>query len=311
MHSCLRMIFVILLISLSSCSIMPNSSSYQSMYSHLNQHPPKRPSFTPSDYFLVILVDARHLDYTDNHSFFKTVAKHPSDWCKSGDVGHAWIYLQGFCDGEPIYVEGGYSGESGLIQARYFDGIMNYIDYGYANPTQEQMDCPRYEPNPVKYLWEIQHDGYFEWGGGCHRPNYAAKVNITPEQFEQIFSFIDNYPYQAYSIINKQCSSYVAQIASIAGLNLDSDVTISIDPILWIGGQPLRFWTDPCYSQLTVSSPDVLEKSLMQAVDEGRAEYALDWYLHTYPESWKAKAKRIHKHVTKFPKRLCRYLLVQ
>lgn len=306
-----RMLALCILLTLCSCSAKPQTLSYQTMYAHLNKGACKAVECTTSDYFLVVIVNARHLDYTDNHSFFKTVAKHPSDGCKNGDVGHTWIYLQGIRDGEPVYLEGGFSGEYGYVQARYFDGIMNYLDYGYANPAPEQMACPRYEPNPVKYLWEIQHDGFFEWGGGCHRPTYAAKVNLTPEQFNKIFSFIDNYQFHEYSIIDKQCSSFAAQVASIGGLKLDTKVTISIKPVLYVGGQPLRFWTDPCFSELTVSSPDIIERSLMQAVEEGRAEYALDWYLQTHPEPWKSKAKRLHRNVTRFPKRFCRYLMIQ
>lgn len=280
------------------------------MYSHLQRPPVCHGTFSDGEYFLVILVDARHLDYTDNRTFFKTVAKHPSDGSKNGDVGHTWIYLQGLHDGVPVYLEGGYSGESGQVQAKYFDGIMNYMDFGYANPSAEQMLEYRYEPDPVKYLWEIQYDGFFQWGSGTHRPSYAAKVDITPEQFENILSFIKNYPYREYSLIDSQCSSFAVQIASLANLTLDCEVNIPIEPSLNICGQTLRFWSDPTYSLLTVASPDVLERSLMQAVEEGRAEYALSWYLEKNPERLGARACRWCKTVRHFPVRLCRYVMI-
>lgn len=292
------------------CSTVPQTQEYREMYAHLRRPIPCSPALQHNDYFLVILTDARHLDYTTNHSFFKTVAKHPDDGCKQGDVGHTWIYLQGVRDDERIYLEGGYSGESGRFQARYFDGIMNYIDFGYANPTAEDLEAPRYEENPAKYLWEIQYDGFFQWGPGYHRPTYAAKVNITPEQFERIWSFIDNFYYREYSLINSQCSSFAAQIASLAGFELDCEVHIPIDAELKVGETCLHFWTDPTYALLTVSSPDVIERSLMQAVQEGRAEYALEWYEKTYPEPWKDRMKRWRKTITRFPKRLVRYLLI-
>lgn len=304
------LVLVFPLLFLCGCAVTPKSANYQSMYCHLKNRHADENNFSPSDYFLVILVDARHLDYSDNHSFFKTVAKHPSDGSKNGDVGHAWIYLQGLRDGIPIYLEGGYSGESGEVQAKYFDGMMNYIDFGYANPTPEQMAHSRYEPNPVKYLWEIQHDGFFQRGSGTHRPSYAAKIDITPEQFERIISFVESYPYCEYSLINSQCSSFAVQIASLAGLDLDCEVTIPIEPSLVVCGQKLRFWTDPAYAQLTVSSPDVLERSLMQAVDEGKADCALEWYLERNPEWFGAKVCRLKKTITRFPKRFCRYLMV-
>lgn len=298
------------LMVLCGCSSVPHSPAYQEMYAHLKQPRPCTPSFKQSDCFLVILTNARHLDYSTNHSFFKTVAKHPDDGCKQGDVGHAWIFLQGVKDGELVYLEGGYSGESGRFQARYFDGVMNNIDYGYANPTPEQMNAPRYEENPAKYLWEIQHDGFFQWGPGCHRPTYAAKVNITQEQFELIWTFINNYPYREYSLINSQCSSFAAQIASLGGLDLDCEVHIPIDANLKVGKTYLHFWSDPCYSLLTVASPDMIEKGLMEAVQEERAEYALDWYKKAYPEPWEVKMKRWRKTVSRFPKRFIRYLFI-
>lgn len=307
---CAFVLNLFLYLSLLGCSTAPKTQQYREMYSYLKNPVPCEPSFTSNDYFLVVLTDARHLDYTTNHSFFKTVAKHPDDGCKLGDVGHTWIYLQGIKHNQRIYLEGGYSGESGCVQARYFDGIMNYIDFGYANPTPEEMCMPRYEENPAKYLWEIQYDGFFQWGAGCHCPTYAAKVNITPEQFDRIWSFINNYSYREYSLINSQCSSFAAQIASLAGLELDCEVHIPIEPRMKIGGHYLHLWADPTYALLTVSSPDVIERSLMQAVREGRAEYALEWYQRTYPETWKSKTKRWHKDVTRFPKRLARYLLI-
>ncbi|MBA3815664.1 MAG: hypothetical protein H0X29_03925 [Parachlamydiaceae bacterium] len=280
------------------------------MYTYLKKPMPCEPVFKQSDYFLVILTDARHLDYTSNLSFFKTVAKHPDDACKHGDVGHTWIYLQGIKNNERIYLEGGYSGESGRLQARYFDGIMNYIDFGYANPTSEELESPRYEDNPAKYLWETQYDGFFQWGPGFHRPTYAAKVDISAEQFGRIWTFINNFYYREYSIINSQCSSFAAQVASIAGLKLNCEVHIPIDAEMKIGGQNLHFWTDPTYALLTVSSPDMIERSLMEAVREGRAEYALEWYQKAYPEAWKTRSKRWRKNITRFPARLARYLLI-
>ncbi|MBZ0110280.1 MAG: hypothetical protein K8F52_16650 [Candidatus Scalindua rubra] len=44
------------------------------------------------------------------------------------------------------------------------------------------------------------------------------------------------------------------------------------------GGKEYRLWTDPRYSNLKLSTPDIIERSLIHAVMEGRAEYALDWY---------------------------------
>ena len=234
-----------------------------------------------SEYFLLILVNARHLDYTNNRSLLKTIAKHPSDGSKNGDVGHAWIYMQGMVDGRCVCVEGGHSGERGWIQPKYFEGVMNYIDYGCLCPSKQQAATARYEPNPIKYLWATQEDGFFQEGSGEHTPTYAAKVDITSEQFQSILSFIqpENYPYSEYSLTGNQCSEFVARIGEIAGLELECKMTISIDQIVAFGGRSLCMWRDPRYAMFTFSSPDALERSLMQAVCDKRAEYALPWYM--------------------------------
>lgn len=265
-------LFTVLALSLFSC-YKPNSLAYNALYSHLENLPEASQTEYNSNYFLLIYVNARHLDYTDNYSFLNTVAKHPSDGNKNRDVGHAWIYLQGMIDGEIVYLYGGHSGETGLYQARYFDGIMNYIDFGYANPTRRQLNTIRYEANPVKYLWEIQKDGFFEWGAGIHRPTYGGKVDLTEEQFKNILGFAQQYDYAYYSLIGNQCSSFVAQVASLAGLDLECEITIAINKELYLKGEHIRFWKDPCYSQLTISSPDIIERSLIQAVREGKAQY--------------------------------------
>ena len=266
--------FLFLILSVTACCYYkPNSLAYKALYAHLENPPFAHQTTWKSNSFLVIYTNARHLDYTDNNSFFNTVVKHPSDGSRTRDVGHVWIYLQGEQEDEIVYLYGGHSGERGLYQAKYFDGIMNYIDFGYANPSKEQMSCPRYEANPIKYLWATQKDGYFEWGSGKHSATFAAKIDLTPGQFERILDFVQKYDYVNYALVGNQCSSFAAQVASLAGLDLDCEITIAINKDLYLKGQRIRFWDDPCYSQLTISTPDIIERSLMRAVNEGRAEF--------------------------------------
>lgn len=269
-----------ILIFFSSCYRPACSKAYQEFYAHLPSPVQANGPMQETDYFLVILVDARHLDYTDNHFFLRTVAKHPSDGSKNGDIGHAWIYLKGLVDEKPIVIEGGHSGERGIIQARYFDGIMNYNEWGYANPTSEQMKYPRYEPNPIKYLWTTLYDGFFEKGSGGHYPTFAVKIDLTEEQFKKILNFVQSYPYRQYALTNRQCSSFVAQAAALADFEIDSLISMKIDKDIWFRRCRVRFWEDPQYSRIVFASPDQIEKSLMEAVAEGRADYALDWYLN-------------------------------
>ncbi len=88
----------------------------------------------------------------------------------------------------------------------------------------------------------------------------------------------DTYPYQHFSLPGNQCSSFLAKIADMAGLKLEHSVDVKIESVFKAGGKEYRLWTDPYYSILTLSTPDVVERSLIKAVMEGKAEYALGWY---------------------------------
>jgi hypothetical protein len=263
-----------------------------------------------SDYFIVFLVDARHLDYTEGGSLLKTIVKHPSDGSKNGDVGHAWIYLQGIIDRQRVFIEGGHSGELGFRQAKYFDGIMNYIEYGYANPSEEQKRFPRYEPNPIKYLWTTQYDGFFQRGSGGHTPTCAVKVGLTVEQFEKILAFIDpdNYVYGEYALTRNQCTTFVAKIAELIDFPIEYEVSILIPPRLKIGGEIFTLWTDPKYASFTFSSPDIAEHSLILSLNSGSGEDALFWYKSTHRKCWHQRWAEKWNDFRCFPDRFQRFL---
>lgn len=273
----------------------------------------KTPCFaaiTTAEAFLVILVDARHLDYSDGRNLLKTIAKHPSDGSKNGDVGHAWVYVEGMLNGQRVYVEGGHSGERGILKAKYCDGVMNYIEYGVANPTPEQRQNPCLEPNPIKYLWESQPDGFFEEGTGGHTPTFAAAIALTDRQFRDILDFIVTYNYQEYSLTGNQCSSFVTQIAALAYFSLDSSIAVPIEKSLYVDGEWLFLWEDPVYSTLIIASPDILEDSLKRAVAEGRAQEALRWYrcYHHQSKPLATKLREFLKTIYLAPQRLERWL---
>jgi len=283
----------------------PNSENYENFYAHLDSAWTPCNAFKETPYFLVVLVNARHLDYTDNLSFFRTLSKHPSDGSKNCDVGHAWIYLRGMLDGVSVELEGGHSGERGLTQARYFEGIMNFIEYGYANPTAAQKRMPRYEANPIRYLWQVQKDGFFQAGSGGHSPTCAAKIDLTEEQFLAILAFVETYPYQDYAITRNQCASFVSQIAALADWQLPGEVTMQLEPRLKIGGEIIQLWEDPCYSGITLSTPDIIEKSLLVSIHEGRAQEANRWYSSTHQEP----AVSLLEKIRLAPQRIQRILL--
>lgn len=302
--------FALLLVLTASCCWRPSTYEYRSSYAHLEGPIPVQKEIKESDYYIVFLVDARHLDYSDSRTFLKTTAKHPSDGSKNGDVGHSWLYLHGLKDGQEVIVEGGHSGERGVMHARYWEGVVNNNEFGYANPTQEQIKNPRIEPNPVKYLWESQPDGFFEKGSGNHVPTFAAKITLTQEQFEKVLSFIDpaHYDYANYSLTVQQCSSYVGHIAALVEFPIEHQETLKIQQDIEIAGQKLHLWTDPRYSSITFSTPDRIERSLIEAVREGRAENALDWYIAKRGE--RRDVGEVIDTVRWFPGRLVRYLTI-
>lgn len=266
----------------------PHSPHYKEFYAHLKQQFSEVRNEDKADYFLVIMVEARHLDYTSPRAFFKTLAKHPSDGSKNGDVGHAWIYLQGKINNHPVYLEGGHSGELGHLQPRYMEGVFHSYERG--------------DKNPIAYLWESQRDGFFQEGGGKHHPTFAAKIILTPAQFHRIYRFIQVYDYRDYAITGNQCCSFAVQVAALAELDLDCEIHLKVDQVLQMGSFHYPLWEDPLYSEITISSPDVLEKSLMQAVQEGRATYALNWYYATH-----ARNRFSFQDLVRFPERYLRF----
>ena len=206
--------------------------------------------------YLVIFVSAKHLDYSDGNSLLNSIIKKKSS---SGLFGHAWIYLHGLIDSKHIVIEGGHTGEFGVLQPRYLDGVMAGIQ--------------RKEPNPIKYLWEAQTDGGFQKGSGGFKPTYAAKISITQDQLETILTFIDpkHYDYKNFILTGGQCSSFAAKVASLADLQINSKVTIPIQKRLKLGRRCYNLWNDENYSSITIDSPDILEKSLKEAVKEKKA----------------------------------------
>lgn len=243
------------------------------------------------EYFVVFLVNARSLDYTNSLKFLKTVAKHPRDGSKNGDVGHAWIYLKG-----DKILEGGHSGELGELQPCYMEGVLD--------------NCALGANNPVSYLWCGQSDGFFQEGNGGHSPTFAAKVVLTKQQYQSIESFIRTYPFHDYSLTGHQCCTFVREVAYLANLTIEDKVTLEIEPSLRLQGRAFQMWQDPKYRYLTFSSPDRLEVSLKQLVGEGRAEDALQWYRATHQKCLRCRLKQKWEQLVKYPERFWRCILL-
>lgn len=243
------------------------------------------------EYFVVFLVNARGLDYTNSLNFLKTVAKHPRDRSKNGDVGHAWIYLKG----EEI-LEGGHSGERGEFQPCYMEGVLENWVLGATNP--------------VSYLWCAQSDGFFQQGNGGHSPTFAAKAILTKTQYESIKLLIKTYPFHNYSLTGSQCCTFVKEVAKLAGIKWEDQVTLQIEPTIKLQGKIVRLWQNHKYRFLTFASPDKLEMSLKQLVKEGKLIDALKWYQDTHQKCLKCRLKNSVEKLINFPKRFFRYVLL-
>ncbi len=235
---------------------------------------------TSSDSFMVVLVHAPHLDYSSGRALVQSMRARANPQLREEEAGHAWVYLRGIHNGEVVEWEGGHTGAFGEIAPIPGVGVKNLIQYGYVDPTPEQKLSPRHEPNPAKYMWVTYHDGMFQPDSGAHPATFAARYDLSPEQFARVLDYAMNYDYSSYCIIDHQCAAFVGEIVQVAGHYLEHEVSVPIEKSVKILGHHVQLWEDPQYSILTFSSPDVLERSLKQAVWQGEARPALSWYQH-------------------------------
>ena len=243
------------------------------------QGPGDAPRFRETPHFLVLLVHASGLEYQNHASLLRSLYKRSQ--LKGGFLGHSWVLLSGIENGHRRVVEAGLSPKGeGSIQ--FFRGVLDLAEYGYVNPTEEQKRHPRHEPDPISCLWREQGNGHLQPASEAGvRPTYAAKVDLDPEQYRRIKAQLDpDLPsHKSFQLTGRQCSSFLVELAALAGISLKHQVTIPVPREVQVNGQPVRLWTDPRYSSITFSSPDVVQEELKRLVASGRAEDALPWYL--------------------------------
>lgn len=238
--------------------------------------------------FIVFLVAAAHLDYEESTRLLTQLQN--SNWLSPVFMGHSWVYLEGQEGSRREIYENGVTlrdTKSGVEQ--FINGVLDLARYGYVNPTSAQRDQPRYEPNPISYLWRELPIGYlyskFEVES---RPSFAARVDLTEEQFRRVRTLLDpSLPeYKIFQLTGHQCSSFVAKVAARIGIHIEHQVKIKIPPQMYYQGELIRLWTDPYYSHITLSSPDIIESSLRNLVAKGLAVEALNWYLNSKNSFW-------------------------
>lgn len=192
---------------------------------------------TGSEYYLVVYVQSRNLNYISSQAFIESMQNSP-------DFGHAWIYLKG--PGSIIY--GGHSGERGVAKPRYFDGVMEYLE------------CA--DPNPIKYLWEDLSDGFMQKGSGGHKATTAVRISLNRNQWISALECIQTYDFRSYSLTQNQCCCFVQKVLGAVGISIDSTVILRIDEIVNVFGEHYRIRSDEKYAAITLFTPEKLEQKL-------------------------------------------------
>jgi len=155
-------------------------------------------------------------------------------------------------------------GEYGLFEPRYYEAVSAAIQRGDANP--------------LAYLWKNLRDGRYQSGSDEHNPILVCTFQITEGEFSRLLAFIEGYDYSIFSIRHRVCTHFVARAAALVGISLGHEVTLHIPPRALFLGKEVLLWTDPKFSVLTYGSPDVLEKSLREAIRLGIGKDATSWY---------------------------------
>ena len=177
--------------------------------------------------------------------------KQPRSGKKERTFGHSWLVLAG-----PDRVRTlGHTGEFGIVQESYYEGVLSRIESGH--------------PDPIGYLFEPMYDGLLEQGAGGHVAEMVVVFPLTPEQYDAVVRFIDLYKFRVFSLTEQQCSAFAAGAARAAGIDLGYTARCRLPREVRRGGQVIRLWTDPKYEVFTFGTPEVLELSLLEAARQG------------------------------------------
>lgn len=235
-------------------------SGYARQYDYL-QTMGTESSIPDEPYYIIFLVSAKHLDYRSADSFLASLELHPSTKETRLAFGHAWLHLHSPSND----IIGGHSGELGVIQPKYFDGLMNLNETGHVDPDLVRPFFKRYEENPVKYLHEALMDGFFQKESGGYVPNLAVFYPLTESQYESIAAYIDekNYDYSKFSITKRQCTTLLIEVAKLLNLSLEAKACIQLPAYLYFDHQKIRLYKDKSYQFFEFQTPDQLEKSLV------------------------------------------------
>jgi len=204
-------------------------------------------------YYLYILNEATHWDYSDTTSLLLSIRLRP--------LTHSWLILESPQDRQ----EFGHTGNFGLEKLRYQEGV-------------QQWDRDNH-PNPIAYLWQTMSDGQFQIGKPNRTPTFVWRMPITKRRYQAIYEYVMQRKYDQFSLRDNNCVDMVTDAAALAGINLIHRIRLTLPAEKKILGRTLHAWTDPQYRILDYSTPDVLEADLRQLAQFGIGSDVTEWYL--------------------------------
>jgi hypothetical protein len=208
-------------------------------------------------YYLYILSEAAHWDYSDPKSLLFSIRRRPRV--------HSWVILESPRD----RLEFGHIGDFGQVQPRYHEGVFQRIRDGH--------------PNPIGYLWETMSDGQFQIGKPNHPPSFVWRIPITRRRYQSIYEYVTQRKYDQFSLRTNNCTDVVIETAALARINLMHRIRLTLPPETKFRGRTLRIWTDPQYRILEYGTPDVLDADLRQLARSGIGSDVTAWYLALKP----------------------------
>lgn len=206
-------------------------------------------------YYLYVLTEVTgNWDYSRTLSFVFSFEKNPG--------GHSWIMLESPQKRE----EYGHNGNFGRERLRFQEGVHQWYRENH--------------PDPLAYLWEVMHDGRLEIGRQPDRtPTFVWRMPITKRRYQLIYEYLMQRKYEQFGVSANNCADMVADAAALAGINLIHRIRLTIPQETKILGKKLHNWTDPKYSILEFSTPDVLQMDLRQLAQFGIGDDVTEWYL--------------------------------
>ena len=204
-------------------------------------------------YYLYVLSESADWDFSNPKSLLISIWMRPS--------GHGWLILES--PGNRF--EFGHTGDFGLAQPRYHEGVLQGIKRG--------------DPDPISYMWRTMSDGQFQTGKPNRPPTFVWRMPITQRRHQLIHEFVTQRKYDQFGVRTLNCADMVVETAAVAGINLINRIRLTMPSETKMWGRMTRVWIDPQYRTLEFSTLEVLEPDLRHLAQMGIGSDATAWYL--------------------------------